>query len=311
MTSCSENSRCSDITYAGSELADGGNYYWHIKFWDNSDVGSSWSDTQQFSINSLPVVSNVLVNGEKSIDLTENSTTTVNWTATITDGNGYENLSTATGKLYRSDLGSSCSPDNNNCYSDSSCNFTDCDGNNCTANCSANIYFFADPTDDGDYIDEYWQGSVEATDNYNESNSAISTSTLTDVNTLKAFSISSSIVYGEVFADSDTGSSNTVTTVTNTGNTLINLEVTGDYMCTDYPSCGGDSIEPKYQEYNLNTFVYGNGTTLTISPVVVNVGISKPTSTPSNSFKNIYWGIGIPNSTEAGNYQGATTILVY
>lgn len=308
---CSENSRCSDIIYGGTALVDGSTYYWRIKFWDNSGAEGDWSSTQQFSMNNSPLVSNVVVNGNSSITLTENSTTTISWTGTVTDSDGYQNLSSAIGKLYRSDLGSSCSSSNNNCYSDSECNFTECNGNTCLANCSADIYFFADPTDDGDYVDENWEGFIKVTDNYSEIGSTTSSSTLTDMNSLKAFSVGSSIVYGEVFAGSDTGSSNTVTTITNTGNTLINLEINGDYMCTNYPDCDGQSIEPEYQEYNLSSFTYGTGTTLSISPAVVNIGLSQPTVYPSNSFRNIYWGIGIPNSKEPGSYQGATTILVY
>ena len=82
-------------------------------------------------------------------------------------------------------------------------------------------------------------------------------------------------------------------------------------MCTDYPSCGAQTIDPTNQQYNLNTFTFGTGTTLTTSPQVVNIGISKPTQTPSNAYRNLYWGIGIPTLKEPGNYQGATTILVY
>ena len=81
-------------------------------------------------------------------------------------------------------------------------------------------------------------------------------------------------------------------------------------MCTDYPSCGGSNIEPNNQQYNLNSFTYGVGTTLSLIPKILNIGVSKPTQYPSNSSKNLYWGIGIPGAKPPGNYQGSVTILV-
>jgi hypothetical protein len=312
MSICNENSRCSDIIYNGAALTDGSTYYWRIKFWDNSDIGSSWSDTQQFSINSIPIVSNVVLNGNNSIDLSENSSIGISWVSTVTDADGYTNLASATGKIYRSGVGVSCTNDDNNCYSDASCDFFNCSANSCSALCSANIYFFAEATDVGSgYAGQHWEALVQATDNQTEIGSTTTSNTIVDVNSLTGFSIGSSLVYGEVFAGSDTGSSNTVTTITNTGNSLINLEITGDYMCTDYPSCSQSSINPNYQQFKTSTFVYGNGTTLSIAPQVVNIGISKATTHPSNSSKNLYWGIGIPNANDPGNYQGSTTILVY
>lgn len=311
-SACNENSRCSDITYTGSTLSDGSTYYWRIKFWDNLDSEGSWSTTQQFSMNSLPTVSSVVINGGNNINLNENSSIGVSWTSTITDTDGYANISLATGKIYRSGLGSTCTLDNNNCYSDAVCDLSSCSSNSCTALCSADLYFFTQATDVGStYASQYYQAWVQATDIKSEIGSTISSSTTFDVNTMSGFSIASSLVYGEVFAGSDTGSSNTITTVTNTGNSLINLEITGDYMCTDYPSCGGGTIDPVNQQYKLSSFTYGSGTTLSTSPQVVNIGISEPTQSPSNSFKNLYWGIGIPESIGSGSYQGATTILVY
>ena len=311
-STCNENSRCTDIVYGGgTSLVDGSTYYWRIKYWDDSDVEGSWSDTQQFSMNNAPVVSDVVINGNSSITLTEGSTFPVSWTSTVTDADSYTNLSSATGKIYRSGLGSTCTIDNNNCYTDATCDFSNCSSNQCTATCSANLYFFTEATDAGStFASQYYQAWVEATDIRTEVGSTISSSTAIDVNSISGFSIGTSLVYGEVFAGSNTGSSNTVTTITNTGNSLINLEITGDYMCTDYPSCGGQSIDPTNQQYNLSTFNYGAGTTLTTAPQVVNIGISKPTQYPSNSYKDLYWGIGIPSSNEPGNYQGNITILV-
>jgi glycine rich protein/VCBS repeat protein len=311
-STCNEDSRCADVIYGGgTSLTDGSTYYWRIKFWDNSDVGSSWSTTQEFTMNNSPEVSNTIINGNSSIDLSEGLSIGISWVSTVTDVDGYTNLSSATGKLYRLGVGASCTLDDNNCYSDASCDLLDCSGNSCSALCIADIYFFAEPTDIGStFVDQYYQAWVEATDIRTEVGSTLSSSTSININTISGFSIGTSLVYGELFAGSDTGSSNTVTIVTNTGNSVIDIEIEGDYMCTDYPSCGGLSLEPESQEYNLDTFTYGSGVTLSTSPTVVEIGISKPTENPSNSSKNLYWGIGIPSLKEPGSYQGATIILV-
>ncbi|MFA6394083.1 MAG: FG-GAP-like repeat-containing protein [Patescibacteria group bacterium] len=48
-SSTPESGRCPDISYGGSSLPmDGSTYYWRIKFWDDSDVASVWSDTNYF-----------------------------------------------------------------------------------------------------------------------------------------------------------------------------------------------------------------------------------------------------------------------
>ncbi len=43
MSNCTESTRCADITYAGSALADQTTYYWRIKFWDDDGEEGSWS----------------------------------------------------------------------------------------------------------------------------------------------------------------------------------------------------------------------------------------------------------------------------
>ena len=48
-TALNENSRCADISYAGSALSASTSYYWRIRFWDNYDADGAWSDLQTFT----------------------------------------------------------------------------------------------------------------------------------------------------------------------------------------------------------------------------------------------------------------------
>ncbi|NLZ24280.1 hypothetical protein GX888_00825 [Candidatus Dojkabacteria bacterium] len=51
ISSITNGSRSSNITYNGSTLQlDGTTYYWRIRFWDNADAVSSWSPTAQFTM---------------------------------------------------------------------------------------------------------------------------------------------------------------------------------------------------------------------------------------------------------------------
>lgn len=307
-TSCNENSRCSDIIYNGSTLQDGQTYYWRIKFWDNSDAEGSWSATQQFSMNQLPQVSNIVLNGNNNIALIENSSVGISWSSTVSDADGYANISTVAGKVYRSGVGSSCSSNNNNCYSVSSCSTSNCSGNSCTATCTANLLFHAEATSTGTtFASQFWQAQVTATDLNSETGTTVSSSTAVDILTLSAFDIGTTLFYGSLIPGDNT--SNKITVVTNTGNQTINLELYGDDLCSTYPSCSGPKILVTNQQYSLNTFTYGSGETLTVSPVTVEVGLSKPNTSPSDSSKNIYWGIGIPVQKETGSYSSTITIL--
>ncbi len=309
ITSCNEGDRCSDIVYAGSTLTAGQTFYWRIKFWDNSDAEGEWSTTQQFSMNNTPEVTNVTVNGGTNITLLENTTVPVNWTGTISDDNGSDDIATVQGKLYRSGVANAenCTPNDNNCYADADCTLSNCAGTSCTATCTINMQFHTDPTDTGSsYAAQYWKGWLQATDDQSTTGTGDSTAEI-EVLTLMTIEVTSSITYGTLTAG---GSRSDVTTViTNTGNTAItDLTLTGEQMCTDFPTCSGSLILPNQQQYSLSPFTYGTGSSLTATPTIVTVNITKPTSSPSNQSSTLYWGIEIPTGKVPGDYSGRTTV---
>jgi hypothetical protein len=252
-----------------------------------------------------PSTSNWSFNGGSNIALTEGTTTLITATGTITDLNGYIDIVAASSTFYRSSIagGSQCAADNNNCYqiATSSCVLSACSGNSCTVSCTAPLQYFADPTDSGSiFAADTWQAVLSAWDTTNFYDTS---SDAKELYTLKALSIPSSLDYGSITVGTDSGGANATTTVQNTGNVLLDLDLGGDPMVA-----GASSISYDKQKYATTTFTYSgcaicNILTASTSPTYFPVGITKPTST--NPFaRDIYWGISIPLGTAATGHTG-------
>ncbi len=253
--------------------------------------------------NTAPEVDNVQLNSQSSISLTEGGTEPVSATADVSDAQGCNTITGVIAKIYRSGVsgGKDCTPDNdNNCYSVASCTETSCSGTDATYSCAINMQFHADPTDGSA---EYWRAYIEATDgeltgfNYSPADAP-------DVITLQALNVTATIGYGGLDPGQNTGSTNQETTVTNTGNSAIDIRLYGTDM-----TWSGNIIDAANQEYSLSGFTYGAGTDLKEGPSYddVNADLPKPIQSPSNSSDIFYWGIGVPSLTPAGPYQGTNT----
>jgi len=291
---------------------------------DNHNMGSS-SGTQG-SIDSYvvsnvaPVVSAVTINSGSDINLTEGTTTGVVLTATVSDNNSCSGgeLATIYGYAYRSGLGySNCDTsgeaDSNDCYPEVSCSVV---GGSCTGEtdasanytCTANIQSYADPTDvNTEFPGTTWLSSVKAIDDDTSSHN-LEVATGVVMNSLTALDVTASINFGAL----DVGQSNDpldkTTTVTPTGNVGLDTELSGDDMCTDYPTCSEDTIGVAYQKYGLAALTaYASGTALSAVDTEVELNVGKARS-GSPTTKNIWWGILIPNGTVPGSYTGGNTV---
>ncbi|KKR05787.1 MAG: hypothetical protein UT34_C0002G0294 [candidate division WS6 bacterium GW2011_GWF2_39_15] len=297
-------------TYLSSNFSGNSTVYVEWTSGTSASYSIDWDFIYQASSNS-PVVSSVSLNGGNTLTLTEGTTTSISWAATVTDSDGYANISSATGKAYRSGVSGSqaCTTSNEDCYEDVSCSLSSCAGSSCTATCSVNFAFYATPTDVGSlHQAEYWRAWVEATDAQSNSGSEFSAADSPDLASSAGVEITSSLAYGSLLPGDDTGATPETTTVTNTGNTQLDIELSGDDLCSDYPTCSGPQIGVGYQEYSTSTFDYGVGTGLTSSPSLVNINLGLATSVPSNSTDTLYWGMGIPSPQESGSYTGVNTI---
>lgn len=277
---------------------------------DLSPYNIGWETVLSIAINNAPTVGTVVVNNSQNIALTAGSTYNVSWTSTITDLDGNAEISGVTGKLYRSGVAEaeSCTPDNNNCYADAVCDLTSCSGNTCTATCTAGMYFHADATDTNSTMpSEYWRGWMEAIDTHSDTGSAFSSINAPDVESLSALEIVTSIDYGLMLVGDSSAEQTTL--VTNEGNVILDLELSGDNMCTDHPTCAGSMIPVGQQEYSMTTFSYGSGTDLTSSAFRIQLNLAKPTTSPSNQTKNLYWRLGLDPGQSLGVYSGSNVVL--
>jgi len=277
-------------------------------------AGIVFADSVSTSVtvgNATPSVGTVTINGSSAIVLNENTTKTATTTATVSDSNGCSEISAVLMDFYRSGVtAGSCDTggeaDNNSCYPQVICtevaSGNTCDGGVDTSvdyECAVDLQYYADPTDSGSFSVQTWEATISVGD-------GTATSTGTDneeLNTLQALNVTSSIGYGALSAGADTGTTNSTTTVTNTGNVEIDPELSGTNMAS-----GGDTIPVGSQEYAAAPFTWGAGTDLTTSGVALNITLPQGTSGTVPVTDDVSWGIGIPGGTPSGSYTGTNTV---
>lgn len=266
----------------------------------------SYARIPEVSVNGLPVITSWSLNNDSPIFLTEGETTVVVATGSVTDLNGFTDLLYATTTIYRSGVGNTCTADDNNCYHLNSlqCPFQNCAGNTCDVECTANIQFFAEPTDLGSlYEGETWEAHLFVMDF--SSNVATSTSSGVELHTLLGLSlVTGEISYGSVELGADTGSVNATTTVQNTGNDAVDVDIEGSDMTS-----GGSTIPVSNQRYATSSFTYSSCTicnALSGTASTLEVDLAKPASTTPVT-DDIYWGIYVPIGVEGTTHYGQNT----
>jgi hypothetical protein len=257
--------------------------------------------------NIAPTITNVAVNGGSDIALTEGTTTLIQTTATVSDPNGFTDISTTTGKLYRSGVGEACSQNDNSCYqqTSSTCSLSSCSGTSCTATCSYRVWFHADPTDSGTpWESENWLSWMKTVDGSNASATATSSPGV-EMLTLLALSVTPNINYGTLSVGSTTDPLSPSTTVSSTGNASMDVTLYGVNMTS-----GGNSITVGNQRYATSATAFSSGLALLASPgALLELNLPKTIATSSRASSTLFWGIQIPNLTVSGNYTGANSFI--
>ena len=264
-------------------------------------VKTSWTANQ------APTVDSVSLNGGNNITLTPNATTSVSATGTVSDADGYGDISQVMGRIYRSGVSGAenCTLDNNNCYEDTSCATSSCAGNTCNYSCDFNVQFHADPTDNGTYATaqdwntQKWVAWVKVIDSQSASSTATNSAETVDVNTLTAVSVTPSITYDALDPDTNMANLTKTTNATNTGNVPIDVQLKGDDM-----TYSGNTIAVGNQRYATSSVAWASGIALTGSYVTLEIDLPKPTTSPSNSTSTIYWAWAVPTGKPAGTYTG-------
>ncbi len=259
-----------------------------------------------------PEVSNVAINDGSSFSPVAGTTVEVDVTGSVTDADGVSNITGVAAYAYRSGVRTSCAgqstSNDNNCYGDVTCN-TSVSGSIVEATCPVRIWFHAEPTDDGSYAGEWWEGAIEASDAEGNTNLANS-STNTDCDLYSLIAIDSAetgIHYGSMPEGTDTGSNNQSVSITTLGNVAVDCSLSGTDMTS--VSSGG-TIEAENQKYSLSDTTYSSlANTLLNADSALELASGKPTTHPSDATDIIYWGLRVPSGTPgAADYQGLNTI---
>lgn len=252
-----------------------------------------------------------------TLTLNENTFVWASSSVLVTDTNGCSDISSVSAKLYLTspaNSGTLCSYDGNNCYVASSCVATTT-GNQCSADndveydCGFQIWYTAEATDTSapTYSSSIWSVSATSTDSTALTGTATNTAQTVEVGTLNALSLSGNISYPETNPNNNTGATNQTVTVTNTGNTAIDAEISGDVMCTIYPSCSTSFFGPSQQRFGASNVTYASLANLlsaTATPATIQINLAKPTSTTTPVTIDLFWGIAIPVGKATGVYTG-------
>ena len=294
-TNATASAYCLRVTNAGSGL-------------------DSYSRVAEAQVYQPVSVEDVSLNGGQDIVLLEGSTTTVVATGTVSDANGYSDIASVIGKIYRSGVsgGSGCSTDENNCYQ-VSCATSSCAGDSCNVTCSFDVWFNADPTDgeigqsnETPWSSEYWVAWIQGTDHQSTSGSATNTDQEIEVLSLLALEVTESIDYGDNMLPGDRNDPlDKSTNVRSTGNCSLDLNLYGNHM-----TAGLYYIPVSQQRYSTSSVGYSSAYSLTTSTdneLELNLGKTTSHSSPQNT--DVWWGIEIPVPQPVGDYSGVNTFM--
>ena len=268
----------------------------------NSEVKADESATSATAGNELPIASGNILNNSSDITLTENATTTVIATTTITDNNGCGNIASVIGVIYRTDKLATCLADTNDCYPSIACTVV---SGTCSVptdvtadyTCTINMEYYADPTD---------LTALASTTNWTFQATPIDTvatgtlaTTTQEVNSLSALNVTGTIAYGTINLGNNTDLTNQIPVVTNTGNRSLDVQLSSaaDMVCTV------GVIPVANQKYSAIAFDYDlAGTALSVTATTL--ALTLPQRTGAEIIANTFWGLAMPTTGVNGTCSG-------
>ena len=253
--------------------------------------------------NTAPSVGTVTLYNQASADaeitLSAGTTVSVFCNASLTDVNGYADISAVTATLYHSTNVSADSDDENSHYTNSSCSIgTNTSATEAPATCTFNLDYMS--------INGTWTCNMTADDG-TATDPAIDTNTLA---TLVGLDVTNSTVN---FGSLELGANSTAATdthIVNFGNIQMDARFSGD----DYTCNVSGTIPVGNTRYNLTTNSYDNmvGKDLTTGATTqtdFDLGVrGLSTADGTNATKSEYWTIKIPASGVAGTCTNTITV---
>lgn len=255
---------------------------------------------------SAPTVGTITCVDGSTLTLSAETTKLLNCSATISDLNGYADISSVRGVFHNSSAESGASDTRDN-YKNATCAFTNAgSGTTRDVQCTFSIWYHANPA--------AWTVYFNATDSGGLTGSNTTTVTL---NSLVALNVSeTSISFGTVSLG---GTSSEITTnIKNTGNVVIDLNI-NESLYSGYMNCtdtGSDDIQTNAAStgvrYNTTTgfsFAATSWNLTSTNPLAdVNWVESSDSGTPTAPSNPLYWLIKLPASGLTGSCS--TTVRI-
>jgi len=226
------------------------------------------------------------------INLNAGTTKTITCNATVSDADGWQNISLVNATLWDSTATTEgAADDNNNHYTNASCSIgTNTSATDVPVTCAFSLQYYAN--------NGTWTCKIRAWDGLNES----SNQTSTTINPLIALSIPSTINFGLMsLGETSSNTTENETAVENYGNVQIDVDLSGDGMVCTIGSIPVENI--RYS--SIDNTSYASMTSLTTSATTLDLNI--PQRTNGASFKITYWKIQIPNTGVGGSCSNTIT----
>lgn len=288
-----------------------GDYVWcQARVYDQK-IYSDWVNSTYLKVENYPIkisgpiiVEDDISPPENQVDLTAGSTELVTCTATTTDADGYEDVTSASAFFYDIGEGKTWdSPDDNSShYTNNTCYLSNGIGDAKDVACTFELWYYAN--------NSTWKCNITATDNGNSNDSGVDDTQILD---LIALDVPTMLDYG-ILDPGDT-STERIITVTNAGNTKIDIGLDGYGLYDGDGNAMGcikeNNISLSYERYNVSESGVDYDTEmmpLTDASVVQPDFNLLERSDSGNSTKNTYWKLKVPTGV-GGTCQGVITVL--
>ena len=282
-----------------------GSYNWSIECTDNSSSKIKGSSlTYNFTVlsNTAPIISNL--NIDNPIDLNAGSVKIIYCNFTVTDNDNVSDIKSINSTLYHNSVNSNSKDDNNDHYTNNSCEITGSSEFNQDYSCSFSMLYYSNLGT--------WSCNATAYDNSNASGSL---KTDTNVNELIALDVAQSVIdYGNLQVGNISQEDSNLT-ITNLGNRGINITLEGygitegDGLAMD---CLQNNIPVGYEKYSVN-FQENYINMINLTTTAQQIGnFTLPQRTDDEEYKedrnNTYWKIKIPYGVK-GSCNGSIKLI--
>ena len=231
------------------------------------------------------------VTADDPINLLESSTVNVLCNSTVADVDGWANITMVNATIWHSSSTEGASDDNNYHYTNSSCSLgTNVSETELPASCSFPMEYYSNSGT--------WSCKLRAYDGSSEAGNE----TNTTVNSLIALNIPNTLDFGSMdLGETSTNDTENETSIENTGNTLIDIQLSGDSM-----SCTSGSIAVSNIKYSdTDNTEYSSMTALSGTSTTINLDVAQRTD--GASIKDIFWRILIPSTGAGGSCSNTIT----